>query len=186
MNQLRITAIALCATIAGVIPARATAASITTPPAVRNSSSRDNERMIFTWTGRVDREVVLVMRGRDLTVRGERGILASRKARPRTGTLPRTEGFVRVHVLDGRGDVDVIQQPTSRNNYTTIVRIRDPRSGDDRYRLVASWEPNGRSGRYDPRDPRNRERINNRNRRDDRGRIDDHARDIRRNYGLRW
>lgn len=119
----------------------------------RGNNGRENARALFAWSGTVDREVLLVMQGRELTVRGERGILASRSERPRaSGALPRTDGVVRVRLLDGRGDVDVIQQPTSRNNFTTIVRVRDPRSGADRYRLSAVWEPEVRRGGYDPRD----------------------------------
>ena len=45
-----------------------------------------------------------------------------------------------MQVLNGRGDVDVIQQPSAQNNYTTIVRIQDPRSGSDNYRLAAYWQ----------------------------------------------
>ena len=54
--------------------------------------------------------------------------------------LPRTDGYVRVEMEDGRGEVGVIQQPASWNNYTTIVRVRDRSSGSDRYRLSAYWE----------------------------------------------
>ena len=39
--------------------------------------------------------------------------------------LPQRDGRVTVRVQDGRGDVDVVQQPSARNDYTTIVRIRD-------------------------------------------------------------
>jgi len=44
-----------------------------------------------------------------------------------------------VRLQEGRGDVDVIEQPSARNDYQTTVRVRDPRGGDDRYRLVAYW-----------------------------------------------
>jgi hypothetical protein len=158
-------------------------------------NGRDNARTLFTWSGNVDREVLLVMQGRELTVRGERGILATRTERPRaSGALPRTDGFVRVRMLDGRGDVDVIQQPTSRNNYTTIVRVRDPRSGDDRYRLTASWEPDSRRGGNDSRnrdgdwgrgDDRRDDRRDDRD--DDRnGPWDRNDRDGRNSGGVRW
>ncbi len=120
---------------------------------------RESGRNLFSWSGVVDREVTLVMRGRDLQVRGERGVFASRADRPRTtGALPRTDGDVRVRVLDGRGQVVVLQQPSARNNYTTIVRVRDPQGGDDRYRISASWEPDARGaqGRGDDRGRDNR------------------------------
>ncbi len=154
--------------------------------ASRGNNGRDNARPLFTWSGTVDREVLLVMQGRELTVRGERGILASRTERPRaSGALPRTDGVVRVRLIDGRGDVDVIQQPTSRNNFTTIVRVRDPRGGDDRYRLSAVWEPEVRRGGYDPRD---RDDDWGRGDRDDDrdGPWDRNDRDGRNSGGVRW
>ena len=94
-------------------------------------------RTLFTWSGRVDREVQISMRGRDVwTNSGDGG-----RSRVRVESmLPRNDGYVRVEMQDGRGDVSVIQQPSSWNNYTTIVRVRDRSSGSDRYRLAAYWE----------------------------------------------
>jgi hypothetical protein len=92
------------------------------------------------------------MRGRDVDTRQSYDERGRDRARVH-GMLPRAEGVVTVNVRDGRGDVDVVQQPTARNDYTTIVRIRDPRGGDDRYRVVASWRPTSYGdGRLDDRD----------------------------------
>ena len=94
-------------------------------------------RTLFTWTGRVDREVQISMRGRDVWTSGNEG--GRNRARVES-MLPRSEGYVRVQTQDGRGDVSVIQQPASWNDYTTIVRVRDRNSGSDRYQLSAYWE----------------------------------------------
>jgi hypothetical protein len=138
-------------------------------------------RTLFTWTGRVDREVQISMRGRDVWTSGADRDDASRSRFNVASALPRTDGFVRVQTENGRGDVSVIQQPASWNNYTTIVRVRDRSSGSDRYRVEANWEsrysddrggygqrnggygrPNGNNGedrgvpsRIDPRDRSN-------------------------------
>ena len=75
--------------------------------------------------------------------------------------LPRRDGQVSIQVLDGRGDVSVIQQPSAQNNYTTIVRIQDPRSGSDNYRLAAYWQAYSNGdvyGRNRSRDPRRDDR----------------------------
>jgi hypothetical protein len=97
-------------------------------------------RQLFTWTGRVDREVQITMRDRDVWSRGV-GRDDDGRARTRVeSALPRYAGFVRVETIDGRGDVDVVQQPNARNDYTTIIRVRDRSSGSDRYRLSAYWE----------------------------------------------
>jgi hypothetical protein len=108
------------------------------------------QERLFEWRGRVDREVRLVMRGDDVWTRGVSGRDA-RNARARVArSLPSRAGQVRVQLLDGRGDVAVIQQPTSQNNYTAIVRIYDRSGGADRYRLAAYWQPVG-TGRWGDR-----------------------------------
>ena len=98
-------------------------------------------RQLFQWTGDVDREVQIVMRGRDLWTRNARNSDDGRHWDRVNGALPRTDGRIIVRLEDGRGDADVVQQPTSRNNYTAIVRVRDRRGGMDRYRLEAYWRP---------------------------------------------
>ena len=90
-------------------------------------------RQLFDWSGRVDREVRISMRGRDARAHSV-GQYDMQRSRLNVATaLPQREGRVWVRVEDGRGDVDVVQQPSARNNYTTIVRIRDRSSGTDVY-----------------------------------------------------
>ena len=60
--------------------------------------------------------------------------------------LPQQTGNLVVQRLEGRGEIDVIEHPTARNNYTATLRIRDPRGGASRYRIVAYWEPPVRYG----------------------------------------
>jgi len=95
---------------------------------------------LFEWNGRVDREVQITMRGNNLrTV--DIGQTEPGRARSRAfSMLPRQDGQVSVQVLNGRGNVDVIQQPSAQNGYATTVRIQDPRGGADNYRLVAYWQ----------------------------------------------
>jgi hypothetical protein len=84
------------------------------------------------------------------------------------GVLPRTDGFVRVTLEDGRGEAEVLQQPSSRNDYTTLIAIRDRSGGADSYRVNAFWI--GPDVRDDEWDRRGREDEWERERR---GRIDD-------------
>ncbi|HYW32255.1 MAG TPA: hypothetical protein VE869_12160 [Gemmatimonas sp.] len=137
------------------------------------------DQPLFTWTGTVDREVYLVLRGRNVETRGLDARLPN-SARV-TGSIPRNaqRGDVQVRLENGRGVASVIEQPTARNNYQTVVRIQDPSGGSDRYRVVAYWtgdENDGRGGNggWDDRDDRNRDDRN----RDDRNR-DDRDRDNR-------
>lgn len=101
------------------------------------------QRPLFEWSGRVDREMELVMRGRSLQLRNV-GWIERIANRPRVyDGLPSQDGYVTVQRLDGRGRVDVIEQPNRGNDYTAVVRIRDDRSGDDQYRIAAYWQPAG-------------------------------------------
>ena len=99
------------------------------------------DRALFTWTGRVDREVLIVVRGRDVSTRGFDARLPNRTRV--NSALPRTGANVVVQVNDGRGDVDVIEQPSARNGYQAVLRVRDPRAGADRYRLTAYVDNRG-------------------------------------------
>jgi len=122
--------------VAGLLTLTTTAQAI--PPATMSPvAPHVVEQALFSWNGRVDREVILVMRGRTVRVRGE-----DRRTNSNVrvaGAVPRARGDVIVRLQEGRGDVDVIEQPSARNDYQTTVRVRDPRGGDDRYRLVAYW-----------------------------------------------
>jgi hypothetical protein len=95
-------------------------------------------RPLFEFRGRVDREVHIVMRGREAWVRPVGRTEPDRGRVDVDRALPRDEGHVRLQTA-GRGDIDVIQQPSARNRYTTVVRIRDPRSGASSYRVAAYW-----------------------------------------------
>jgi hypothetical protein len=109
------------------------------------------DRQLFTWSGRVDREVYITMRGRDVRTSGADAGLPNR-ARV-NDPLPRGRGDVLVRLIDGRGDVQVIEQPSARNGYATTIRIRDPRGGADSYRVAAYWQGDERFD--DRRDDRN-------------------------------
>ncbi len=104
-------------------------------------------QQLFQWTGRVDREVQIVMRGNQLSTR-RIGATEPNFAQGRAmSDLPRQDGVVRVQVLQGRGNVAVIQQPNAQNGFTAVVRIQDPQGGSDPYRLVGYWEGNS-NGEY--------------------------------------
>ncbi|HKP16244.1 MAG TPA: hypothetical protein VJT85_09265 [Gemmatimonadaceae bacterium] len=98
-------------------------------------------REVYEWNGVVDKEVRIQLRGSRAYVQGVNAA-DDRNSRGRMiNSLPLQTGNLVVQRLAGRGDVLVIEQPTSRNNYTATLRIRDPRGGTDRYRIVAYWEP---------------------------------------------
>jgi hypothetical protein len=115
------------------------------------TSALSAQEQLFEWSGRVDGEARIFMRGNDVwtqDVRGRQNRLGGARV---LRELPTQAGQVRVQLVDGRGNADVIQQPSARNNYTAIVRVRDDARRADRYRVVAYWQPVGR-GRLGGRD----------------------------------
>jgi hypothetical protein len=112
--------------------------SATTLPA-QGRVRRDNARLLFEWKGRVDRELRISMRGRDAWTQSAFRTENRRGQPDVAAALPREEGAVRVRLDAGRGNADVVQQPSRRNDYTAVVRIQDRSSGADTYRVTAYW-----------------------------------------------
>jgi hypothetical protein len=109
------------------------------------TSALSAQERLFEWTGRVDGETRVFMRGNDVWTQDLDGRRNRAQARRYSG-LPTRNGQVRVQRLDGRGEISVIQQPSSRNNYTAVIRIRDEDRNArraDRYRFAAYWQPIG-------------------------------------------
>lgn len=102
-----------------------------------------SQQQLFVWQGRVDREIRIQMNGGRASVI-QIGNNERTNGRVRTfNSVPQQDGIVTVQKLEGRGKVDVVQQPDRRNGYTAIVRMRDPSSGAGTYRIAAYWQPNG-------------------------------------------
>ena len=121
------------------------------------ASARAVERSLFTWSSVVDKEVVIQVHGRDVFTRGG-GLDASISPRLNLNQpLPRESGVLRVHLESGRGDVEVLENPSARNDYTGTVRIRDPRGGADQYRMTVTFDAdnNGDVGQGDRNGNRN-------------------------------
>lgn len=135
------------------------------------------ESQLFSWSGRVDREVRLTIRGSQVSNTNETSIQSRARFRV-NAALPAQDGTLRVVREAGRGDVSVIQEPSSNNGYTAIIQITDNEGGADSYRVRAYYVPSnngyGRGNRG-----RGKGGMNN-NDRDDRN---DRMRD--RNNGMR-
>ena len=131
-----IAGLLVASTQAGAMPAPQPGRSIPVlEAAVSRALGERGNRTLFTWTGRVDREVLIVVRGRDVRTGGFDAALPNRTRV--NSALPRTAANVVAQLNDGRGDVDVIEQPSSRNGYQAVLRVRDPRAGADNYRITA-------------------------------------------------
>jgi hypothetical protein len=106
------------------------------------------------------------MRGNQLSTRNV-GESETGRARARVMMqMPRRDGEVVAEMLNGRGNVDVIQQPTQQNGYTTVIRIVDRAGGSDNYRVTAYWQSYS-NGDYIGNGSNNRGRARGRDRDND-------------------
>lgn len=95
---------------------------------------------------RVDNEVEVSLRGDMVSVRTISGRDARDEGSECNEPLPsdRVEGF-RFEGIDGRGEVRLLAEPTRRNGYQAVVRIRDGASGEEGYHFRLSWMMTGGS-----------------------------------------
>lgn len=109
--------------------------------------AQGGQRELFEWSGPVDQEVRIQMRGGQTAVMGmgPREMTGYDQVRRMSG-VPATDGYVSVQMLQGRGRADVVQQPSAQNGYTTIVRVRDTQGGAGSYDIAAYWQPTGNYG----------------------------------------
>jgi hypothetical protein len=90
---------------------------------------------VLHWSGEVDADAEVRWQGASVTqqssngnpLRGVRSSVETLRGRGNSGT------DAVVNLRSGRGSVEVIQQANQSNNWTTVVRIRDPQSGYGRY-----------------------------------------------------
>ena len=108
---------------------------------------RDDIRRILEWQGQVDREIRIEIDGGRASVIEVGSNERTRRRVNMRGSIPNRPGTLYVEVLQGRGRVDVIQQPSQRNGYRAVLRLRDPNGGAARYRIVAYWADRRDNGR---------------------------------------
>jgi hypothetical protein len=103
-------------------------------------TAQSQETVLGTWNGRVDKEMQITIRGNRASSNTVAGQQFNGRFRLATD-LPRQDGVVRLAVTRGRGEVSVVQQPSSANGYTAVVRLLDRGSGADNYRVTLYWTP---------------------------------------------
>jgi hypothetical protein len=103
----------------------------------RRSPGRDEERL--TWTGQVDDEVIVECRGNECRPQTIRGRPAQGDRFNFSRPLPNSELRVSLDDVDGRGEVQLVEQPGQHNGYTAKVRIRDQPGGAGEYSFSLFW-----------------------------------------------
>jgi hypothetical protein len=92
-----------------------------------------------TWRGRVDQSVNVVIAGGSIRTEWVAGGQVIGEMANINGSLGRRSASVTVRKLRGRGNVYVAEQPSRQNDFTAVIRIDDPKGGDDYYDIEISW-----------------------------------------------
>jgi hypothetical protein len=107
---------------------------------VTAASANAQGRRVFEWSGRVDPNIELHVSGKayvttriSSTVRVPRGSAS-------LVNVPRSDGELTLETIEGHGDVDVVQQPQSANDYTAIIRIRPISGTPAEFHIAAYWQ----------------------------------------------
>jgi len=106
-----------------------------------NPSRYDNgPEGLFEYRGRVDGTVVFRIRGDRVFAEAESGRPSEVERFSFSQPLPATKmRDVRVEQKDGRGEVTLLEIPWDGNGYTAVIRVSDPKGGDDRYHFRLTW-----------------------------------------------
>lgn len=104
----------------------------------------NNNLPALHWSGDVDGVVELTWRGGTVQSRAFSGRPARAVTLTNTGDATAvmngsTSPQVQVTSREGRGQVEVVQQPTAANRYTTRIRITDPAAGYGHYDFDVIW-----------------------------------------------
>lgn len=92
-----------------------------------------------SWSGRVDDRGNILIRGNQVWVENVSGNGTTTTYQNMNGVLPRRASNFTARRSDGRGSVNVVQQPSRENNFTAIIQVYDSGSGSDNYRIDFSW-----------------------------------------------
>lgn len=111
-----------------------------------NSTSQNNENDKnkgvlgkLIWQGSIDDEVHLVIKGNSIQIRTISGTEYKDGIFSFTAPLPDENVRVFVNKKEGRGQVKVIQMPTSDNDFTAIIQVLDKNGGARQYDLEIFW-----------------------------------------------
>lgn len=96
---------------------------------------------------RVDNEVEVNLRGERIGVKVLAGNPSRDEGSECNAPLPRNgvRNF-RFRGIDGRGEVRLLQEPSSSNRWTAVVGIRDSKGGEEGYTFQLTWDSDGSGG----------------------------------------
>lgn len=93
---------------------------------------------------RVDNEIELALRGNQVQTRTLSGSDTRDEGSECSAPLPvGTINNFRWEKRDGRGNIDLLEEPSSRNSMRAIFRVRDSEGGAGRYHIRIKWDLSG-------------------------------------------
>lgn len=95
------------------------------------------------WSGEVDDEVFILLRGRQLLNTAVRGRAVYGQQMEVNAPLPRRPVTVTLQNIEGRGQIELAEQPDQQNNFTAKVRILDKENGAGHYSFTLAWDDIG-------------------------------------------
>ena len=111
----------------------------------RGNRRQDNlgDEGSVTWSGTVDNEVFVTVVNRRAFTTAVRGRNVTDQQVDFSGALPRREVITRIENVEGRGRVEMMEQPTSDNGFAAKVRVIDTGNGASFHRFTLAWDRDG-------------------------------------------
>jgi hypothetical protein len=110
-----------------------TAAPVTAAPRVLRSGT-------VAWSGLVDGVDEIIFAGGSASVRHQSGEGVREARAAFSAPIPRAPVAVQLVNSNGRGSIQIVQEPSAANGYTTIVRLDDSReNGGKAYQFTLRW-----------------------------------------------
>ena len=91
------------------------------------------------WHGTVDDITQIRVQGSYVEVSAVSGTAYSDGSYNFTSSLPYRPVTVRLNKISGRGNMQVIQQPSRDNDFTAVIEVRDTNRGPSSYEFEISW-----------------------------------------------
>ncbi len=120
---------------AGAGSVRSATAAIpgTSPAATTSAGGR------FRWRGRVDGSDYIMLQGSQVTIRHVEAGYIQDASHELPVPLPQQALQLKLTKIGGRGNVEIVRQPTAENKYTLVVLVEDPKAGADAYEFEVTW-----------------------------------------------
>jgi hypothetical protein len=138
MNR-KVVKLAIPATVLGMLLAGAFLSHSAAKAQGRDFGGDRGHRLV--WSGDVDDTTIVILHRGDVDTHDVHGQSSINVNDQVFGRLPPGPCRVFLAHWDGRGDVQIVREPSPENDFSAAVRIHDPQSGRGHYDFVLVWQP---------------------------------------------